>query len=80
MNFQILQRNSGVDIMCKVMDEMKDKKEKETKLNDIKSIMETLALTAEQAMDALRFQKRSEKSSDPNCKAIFEFWRRGIFI
>lgn len=51
----------GVDIMCKVMDEMKDKKEKETKLNAIKSIMEALALTAEQAMDALKISEEERK-------------------
>ena len=51
----------GVDIMCKAMDEMKDKKEKETKLNAIKSIMETLALTAEQAMDALKISEEERK-------------------
>lgn len=51
----------GVDIMCKAMDEMKDKKEKETKLHDIRSIMETLDLTAEQAMDALKISEEERK-------------------
>ena len=44
----------GVEIMCQVMEEMRDEVEVRTKLVDIKNIMETLKLTAQQAMDALK--------------------------
>lgn len=44
----------GVETMCKVIEEMRAEKERETRLDDIKSLMETLKLTVQQAMDALR--------------------------
>ena len=40
--------------MCKVIEDMISEKEVETRLSDIKNIMETLKLTAEQALDALK--------------------------
>ena len=40
--------------MCYVMEEMRTEKERETRLDDIRNLMETLKLSVEQAMDALR--------------------------
>ena len=44
----------GVEVVCRVMEDMRNEKELETRLVDIKNMMETLKLTAEQAMDALK--------------------------
>lgn len=44
----------GVDIMCKAMEDMRNEEKKETRLEDIKNLMETLSFTIEQAMDALK--------------------------
>ena len=44
----------GVEIMCKQMDEMRKDVEQRTTLNAIRNIMETLKLSAEQAMTALK--------------------------
>lgn len=43
----------GVDIMCKEMEKMRDEVEQRTVLRDIRNLMKTLKMTAEQAMDAL---------------------------
>ena len=40
--------------MCKVMEDMRTEKEIETRIIDIKNIMESLKMTVEQAMDALK--------------------------
>ena len=44
----------GVDIMCKEMEKMRDDVEQRTMLAAIKNLMETLAFTVQQAMDALK--------------------------
>ena len=44
----------GVEAVCKVMEDMRTEKERETRLDDIKNLMDTLKLSVEQAMDALR--------------------------
>ncbi len=44
----------GVSTVCKVIEEMQDEKERETITEAIKNIMETLKLTVNQAMDALK--------------------------
>lgn len=44
----------GVETVCKVMEEMRTEKERETRLDDIRNLMDTLKLSVEQAMDALR--------------------------
>lgn len=44
----------GVSTVCKVIEEMQDEKERETITEAIKNIMETLNLTVNQAMDALK--------------------------
>lgn len=51
----------GVEAVCKVMEDMRNEKERETRFNDIINIMETLKLTVEQAMDALKIPS-SERS------------------
>ena len=37
-----------------IMEEMRTEKERETRLDDIRNLMDTLKLSVEQAMDALR--------------------------
>lgn len=44
----------GVDIISKIMEDMLYEVRIETGLQNIKNVMETLAYTAEQAMDALK--------------------------
>ena len=48
----------GVDAVCKVMEDMREEAKKEehidTTLNNIKNLMETLKLSVDQAMDALK--------------------------
>ncbi len=51
----------GVSAVCKVMEDMRLEKERETRLNDIKNIMESFKLSVEQAMDALKIPA-SERS------------------
>lgn len=43
----------GVEIMCKAMEEMRNKKEQETIILNLHKMMKNLKLTLEQAMDAL---------------------------
>ena len=40
--------------MCKSMEEMRNETATATKLEDVKNIMETMKLSIEQAMDALK--------------------------
>lgn len=40
--------------MCKAMKDMRNEAAKETLISNIKTLMQTLKLTADQAMDALR--------------------------
>ena len=40
--------------MCRSMEEMLEEVEKRTKIEDIKNIMESFKVTAQQAMDALK--------------------------
>ena len=42
--------------MCKIIEEMRDEVKERTKLEDIRTIMKNLKLTAEQAMKALAIQ------------------------
>ena len=51
----------GASAVCKVMEDMRLEKERETRLNDIKCIMEALKYTVEQAMDLLKIPD-SERS------------------
>ena len=44
----------GVEAVCKIMEDMRNEKELETRLSDIKNLMETLKLSVDQAMDALK--------------------------
>ena len=44
----------GVEIMCKVIEEMREEVEERTMLNAIKNIMEGLKYTAQQAMELLK--------------------------
>ena len=56
----------GVERMCKVMEDMRNETAKEATRNarveDIKSIMKSLKLSAEQAMDALKIPKKERKT------------------
>ena len=40
--------------MCKAFEEVRDKAREEKEFSNIKTLMETMSLTAQQAMDALR--------------------------
>lgn len=40
--------------MCKLMEELQEEAKKETLLDNIRSLMETMNLTAQQAMNALK--------------------------
>ena len=44
----------GVEIMCKVIEEMREEVEERTLLNAVKNIMEGLKYTAQQAMEPLK--------------------------
>ena len=44
----------GVSEVCKVMEDMRIEKERETRLDDIRNLMDSLKLNVEQAMDALK--------------------------
>ena len=44
----------GVDTMCKEMEKMRDDVEQRTVLRDIKNVMESFEVTAQQAMEALK--------------------------
>ena len=39
--------------MCQVTEDMRNEKEVETRISDLRNIMKTLKLTVEQALDAL---------------------------
>ncbi|WP_167541202.1 hypothetical protein [Pseudobutyrivibrio ruminis] len=43
----------GVEAVCKLMEDMKNQKAQETRLDDIQKMMTKLKLTVEQAMDVL---------------------------
>lgn len=43
----------GVETVCRIIEEMRDEVKERTKLEDIRTIMKNLKLTAEQAMEAL---------------------------
>ena len=51
----------GVSAVCKVMEDMRLEKERETLLTALKNVMETFKVSAEQAMDALKIPA-SERS------------------
>ena len=44
----------GVAAMCKVMEDMSNEEVKKTKIDDIKSVMESFGVTIEKAMEALK--------------------------
>ena len=44
----------GRQTVCKVMEDMRTEKEIETRIIDIRNIMDSLKMTVEQAMDALK--------------------------
>ena len=48
------ENEEGVEAMCKVMEDMRNETATATKLEDVKNIMETMKLSIEQAMDALK--------------------------
>lgn len=45
---------SGVRRMCKIIEDLQNESKKETLLDSIRNLMETLDLTVQQAMDALK--------------------------
>lgn len=47
--------------MCQVMDDLRMDTEEKTRLNDIRNLMETLKLTAEQAMAALKMPENEQE-------------------
>lgn len=62
MNYELLkdatryykETQEGVEYMCKAFEEVRDKAREEKEFSNIKTLMETMSLTAQQAMDALR--------------------------
>lgn len=62
MNFDLIAERTrylkenpeGVEKMCKVMEDMRNEVVQRTVLQNIKNLMETMKLSAEQAMDALK--------------------------
>lgn len=62
MNFDLIAERTrylkenpkGVEEMCKVMEDMRNEVAQRTVLQNIKNLMETMKLSAEQAMDALK--------------------------
>lgn len=51
----------GVAIMCKTMEDMRNDTADRTLLNSIKNLMETMKLSAEQAMNALKISAEDQK-------------------
>lgn len=47
--------------MCKAMEDMRSEEKIETRLEDIKNIMEALSFTIEQAMDILKIPEADRK-------------------
>lgn len=47
--------------MCKIMEELQNEAKQETLLDNIRSLMETLNLTAKQALDALKVPVDKQK-------------------
>lgn len=50
----------GQEEMCQIMDDLREETTERTKISDIKNLMETLHLTAEQAMDALKISDKDK--------------------
>ena len=48
--------------MCKIIEDLQDEREKQTKLTDIRNLIKNLGLTLEQAMNALEIP--SEQQAD----------------
>ena len=52
---KFLKSNEGeVNDVCKIIEDLQDEREKQTLLNTIRNLMETLNLTVQQAMDAMK--------------------------
>ena len=62
MNFELLkdatryykETQEGVEYMCKAFEEVRNESKQEEKISNLKAMMETLSLNAQQAMDALK--------------------------
>ena len=50
------------DIVEKYGDKMEKRGEKRTRIGDVKSLMETMTLTVDQALDALKIQGKERES------------------
>lgn len=48
--------------MCKAMEDMRNETAERTKIEDLKNLMETLKLTAQQAVDALKIPMDQQSS------------------
>ena len=55
------ENEEGVEAMCKAMEDMRNETATATKLEDVKNIMETMKLSIEQAMDALKIPESQRK-------------------
>lgn len=70
MYYDVLKRKSeylknseeGVMHMCKIMEEALEQEARETRVVDIRNLMEEMKLTAEQAMKALRIPQNEQDS------------------
>lgn len=51
----------GREVMCQIIEDIADEREEQVQLENIKNLMETLKLTAEQAMDALKITGNERK-------------------
>lgn len=73
MNFDVLkdatryykENQEGVEIMCRAFEETRKVAQERERIHNIQALMETLKLTAQQAMDALKIP-----SSDQRAKYI----------
>ena len=62
---KFLKTNEGVIEMRSAIDELQEETKKQTKLTDIRNLMETLQLTVQQAMDALKISPELQAELKP---------------
>ena len=56
----VLENPEGVRQMCKVMEDMRNETTETVLLQSIKNLMETMKLTADQAMEALKISENDK--------------------
>jgi hypothetical protein len=55
------ENEEGREIMCKAFEEVRDQGAKQTLIENVESLMETMNLSVEQAMDALKISSEMKE-------------------